>query len=143
MKFTPVFYRTLAATLLLLHFFTGSLQAEHRVPLTMGDPWMTSSFHISDRLEIRLSPERARELHFRDQTLRSSHQRISFQTALLVFLFLRRRLYQRGRHRRRKSLFLLLLIACQVGRPAARRSPSAQRHVSRSKKVFDFRRRRR
>ena len=31
-----------AAALLSLHFFTGSLPAGHRVPLTMCDPWMTS-----------------------------------------------------------------------------------------------------
>ena len=30
-----------AAALLSLHFFTGSLPAGHRVPLTMCDPWMT------------------------------------------------------------------------------------------------------
>ena len=31
-----------AAALLTLHFFSLSLQAGHRVPLTMCDPWMTS-----------------------------------------------------------------------------------------------------
>ena len=33
-----------AAALLSLHFFTGSLPAGYRVPLTMCDPWMTSFF---------------------------------------------------------------------------------------------------
>ena len=32
-----------AAALLSLHFISGSLPAGHRVPLTMCDPWMTSS----------------------------------------------------------------------------------------------------
>ena len=32
-----------AAALLSIHFFSWSLQAGHRVPLTMCDPWMTSS----------------------------------------------------------------------------------------------------
>ena len=44
-KFTPVSYRTLAfraAALLSLQFFSLSLQAGDRVPLTMCDPWMTS-----------------------------------------------------------------------------------------------------
>ena len=31
------------AALISLHFFTGSLLAEHPIPLTMCDPWMTSS----------------------------------------------------------------------------------------------------
>merc|ERR1711911_327086 len=35
-----------AAALLSLHFFTGSLPAGHRVPLTMCDPWMTSSLQF-------------------------------------------------------------------------------------------------
>ena len=42
-KFTPVSHRTSAAALLSIHFFSWSLQAGHRVPLTMCNPWMTCS----------------------------------------------------------------------------------------------------
>ena len=46
-----------AAALLSLHFFTGSLPAGHRVPLTMCDPWMTSYFLVADtQLYKRLCP---------------------------------------------------------------------------------------
>ena len=54
-KMDEIFAIKKKTALLLLHFFSLSLPAGHRVPLTMCDPWMTSLFLIKQvRVKITL-----------------------------------------------------------------------------------------